>query len=261
MIFNEQNINQIINSREEDNIIDLCRYMSFQRFCEIVFNQELVLVSPDSWNDKYERYIYQVLKTEEGKNRVSEFLRQEHHSTERDIENLIKLIITICESAHCLCFSKNIDAEVMWNSYSYNSQAIMIKTTDLELKELTREKAPFYELREVEYDLEEHGLEYLYKLFNQNGSRSSVAYDYHFFTHKRKAFKYEQEVRLIESNPHNNKDTKFIHCSIVPEKLIKGVMVHPLATEDYTDLIKKICEKFNLEFLGKSTIYDFDEIF
>ena len=38
------------------------RYMSFERFSEILFNKELAFISPSRWNDKFEMTFSEELK-------------------------------------------------------------------------------------------------------------------------------------------------------------------------------------------------------
>lgn len=38
---------------------------------------------------------------------------------------------------------------------------------------------------------------------------------------------------------------------------ITGIMVHPSADNEYVELIKLLCERYGLKFLGQSRIYDF----
>ena len=242
-------------------MIELCRYMSFQRFCEILFNQELVLVKPEMWNDKYEKYIFQAINHDEGKNKISSFLKEKYTLAENEVDALINATKLLCDSAHCLCFSKCIDAEVMWNAYSYNSQAIMMKTTDDQIEKLNYSKSSYFELQTVHYDLESTGIKYLFKLFGSNGKHITLVDAHNFFTHKRKCFEYEQEFRIIDMNPKYNKINLLPYHIDDISTFIKGIMVHPLASDSYVSLIEKMCNSFKVKFLGKSKIYDFNVIY
>ncbi len=242
-------------------MFELCRYMSFQRFCEILFNQELVLVKPEMWNDKYEKYIFQVINNDEGKNKVGDYLREKCNFTEDKVEEMLKFIKLICDSTHCLCFSKSIDAEVMWNAYSYNSQSIMMITTSDALENLNSPFSLDFDLRQVHYDLEKSGLTFLFDLLKSDDKGVSIVNSHHFFTHKRKCFEYEDEFRIIVTSPKSS-EKRFLSYHIYDLSVfIKGIMVHPLAADNYVSLIQTMCNKFNINFLGKSKIYDFDVIY
>ena len=45
--------------------------------------------------------------------------------------------------------------------------------------------------------------------------------------------------------------------NIAPKDIIDDVMVHPLASDYYVDIIEKYCERFKIDFLGKSKLYEF----
>lgn len=239
-------------------MFELCRYMSFQRFCEILFNQELVLVKPEMWNDKYEKYIYRAINTIEGEKKIRDFLKEKYSASEQRIDEMVDFIKLICDSTHCLCFSKSIDAEVMWNAYSYNSQAIMMITTFDKIEKLNSPFSFDFELRTVQYDLENSGLKFLFDLLKADDGGISIANSHHFFIHKRKCFEYENECRIIVTKPHSNK-ADFLSYNIDDlSTFINGIMVHPLASASYVSLIEKMCNTFNVKFLGKSNIYDFN---
>ena len=241
-------------------MIELCRYMSFQRFCEILFNQELVLVKPEMWNDKYEKYIFQAINTDEGKNKICTFLKGKYTLTEDKVDEIIRAFKLFGNSAHCLCFSKYIDGEVMWNAYNYNSQAIMMITTDDQIEKLNSQSS-YFELRTVHYDLESTGLNYLLDMFTSYDNQVSFVNAHNFFTHKRKCFEYEQELRVIDMDP------QYAEANFLPYHIddlntfIKGIMVHPLASNSYVSLIEKMCNSFKVKFLRKSKIYDFNVIY
>lgn len=233
--------------------------MSFQRFCEILFNQELVLVKPEMWNDKYESYIYHVIQNPDGEAKLNNYLKEKYSADDEKIRLMKWMINQICKTTHCLCFSASVDAEVMWNAYNYNSQAIMLKTTDEELDKLS--KSIEFEIRKVKYDLEDSGVDSLFELLKTDDKGVQVSATHNFFTHKRKCFEYENEFRIIVSSPKSS-EKRFLSYHIDDLSVfIKGVMVHPLASDSYVSLIEKMCNTFNVKFLGKSSIYDFNVIY
>ena len=219
------------------------------------------MVKPEMWNDQYEGYIGRFIDTAEGKEKISIYLKENHSASEENIAHMQDFIRLLCENTYCLCFSADIDAEVMWNAYSYNSQAIMIITTDDELEKLNTPPSYDFEIRKVQYDLEDTGIMSICSLLGINGKNVYVNSAHKFFTHKRKCFEYEKEYRIIVMST-KYKGSKFARYPIEDlSTFIKGVMVHPLATESYDGLVKRMCEKFNLKYLGKSKIYSFDNIY
>ena len=236
--------------------INICRYVPLQRFCEMVFFSELCLLSPEKWNDKYENYILQLIKS----NRVDQLkdaLIKNSIGKKDEVDDWIDLVTILCTKARCLCFSKSIDEEVIWNAYKYNNETIMWITTDHDLENLN----PLFDLRFVNYDLESIGfLGLLKRCYYHDEKRAGVNNDYHLFTHKRKMFSYENELRLINGiEPTEN--TEIYRCPIPSIKdFIKGVMVHPLANSSYISLIELLCSHFDIPFIGRSSIYNIDTI-
>jgi len=45
---------------------------------------------------------------------------------------------------------------------------------------------------------------------------------------------------------------------LTPNDIVDDVMIHPLAPKYYVKIIKKYCERFDLNFLGKSKLYEFE---
>jgi len=45
---------------------------------------------------------------------------------------------------------------------------------------------------------------------------------------------------------------------LMPKDIIEDIMVHPFADDHYVEEVKKYCSKYNLKFLGKSKLYDFE---
>lgn len=237
--------------------IEICRYVPLQRFCEMLFGSEICLLSPEKWNDRYENYVLQLIKSKKT-NIIKEALLQERIGSPEKVDEWIDFAILLCSKARCLCFSTNIDEEVMWNAYNFNKETIMWKTTDKKLEQIN----PLFDLRFVKYDLEDIGFVGLLKrCYYEDKERIGMNNDYHLFTHKRKMFSYENELRLLHVIEPKEDDEIFT-CKIpsLPE-FIDGVMVHPLANDSYVSMIKLLCEQFGLVFMGKSTIYDIDTIY
>lgn len=235
--------------------MELCRYVSFNRFCEMLFFKELTLVTPELWNDKYENYILQILKTDGGTERLKNDIIAAKEFSEEHSLWLVNFIKMVCSSARCLCFSRSFDSEVMWNAYNYNKQTIMWVTTDKEVEFLN----PDFDIRIVKYDLENIGYKNFLRILPKQEKENYIVNVFELFIHKRELFSYENEVRVIDLMDAKSPSEKAYPIFNL-QNFIKGVMVHPLANERYTQLVSKICKEFDLPFLGKSEIYEMKEI-
>lgn len=229
----------------------LYRYLSLQAFCELLYNKELTFKQPKKWPDQYEGYCYKLLETDEGKRKIDEIISRKVFPEKQKevIKNTIRLLGS---SLYCVCFSRNRDAEVMWNAYSYNKQAIMIEIDTIRLPD----SDPYPFECPVEYDLED-GVESFWET-NLSKLNHSAVFDqpHKALTHKRKCFSYENEVRLIIQDISNPNEGKLKYPVDNISMFITGVMVHPLATAEYTQMIETLCSVFSLHFLGKSKVYE-----
>lgn len=197
--------------------------MSFEAFIDIVINQKLTLLSPAKWEDSYEGW----------------FLKELSKS-----EKIGDMIKTYLDSVCGQCWSKNGDHIPLWSIYSYNNKSIMIKTTlqDLEgLKGVYCRKMDYSEGAEISVDE--------LTSFVMNPSPENMLIP---FTKKRDGFIHENEYRIFAFS-----DCKPAIDIPIPDinEFIKGVMVHPFADDWYVDIVKSVCDKYNLSFDGKSELY------
>lgn len=237
--------------------MELYRYLPFHRFIQILFNKELTLISPSKWPDQYEQYWLKQLETEAGKEALQDYAKQFNGDNTSNAEKIEKLNSLICRNVYCLCFSKERDSEVLWNAHADNNRAIMIQTTEEKVLHI----ADGYNatVQEVKYDLEQADMRksFLEKFQIQKGSTSLIDVD-DLFLHKRKIFSYEQEIRFLVYGYGNKGPVLKLKAANLTD-LIDGVMVHPLADEAHVSLIEMLCSKFGIEFLGKSTVYEFPQ--
>lgn len=229
----------------------LYRYLSLQAFCELLYNKELTFKQPKSWPDQYEGYHYRLLETDEGKRKIDEIISRKGFSEEQKegIKNVLRLI---GNSLYCACFSKNRDAEVMWNAYGYNKQAVMIEVDTNKLPD----SDIYPSVCTVEYDLENGDVSFWEENLSKIGIRPGFDQSHEALAHKRKCFSYENEVRLIILDISNPDKRKLKYPVDDISIFITGVMVHPLATDEYTKMIGTLCNGFSLHFLGKSKVYE-----
>lgn len=172
------------------------RYMSFQRFYEMIFTSQLTLVSPSKWPDQYEQLLLKTISTSKGQQMLIEEATQYTGNTKKAAKKIRELATVITNSTYCLCFSTEKDAEVMWNAYSDNNQAIMIETSREKIDTILFELN--HCIKEVKYDLKQNETaKDLLMLFHWDPFMISIVDQDELFLHKRTIFEYEHEVRLI----------------------------------------------------------------
>lgn len=240
------------------NDLPLYRYVSFDRFNQMLFSKELAFLSPFTWPDTYELYWLKLLNTEEGRSRLEAYAKQFKGNTQNNADSIIKMCNYQYNNTFCLCFSKAKDSEVFWNARSDQNRCIMFATTRQKLYELLLSKEPNCAIEAVQYDLESSDFDELLKQFYVEPGFTSLVDAERLFLHKRKCFSYEEEVRLIikpQKIPENSK--VFKHPIPCFSDFIDSVMVHPLASDEYVSLIELLCMHFNIPFQGRSEVYSF----
>ena len=242
------------------NDLKLYRYVSFDHFIQMLFSQEIALVSPSKWDDSYEYYWKYYLKSPAGKAQLEAYISQFEGDALKRAETLISLCNFKYDRAFCLCFTRAKDEEVFWNTRSDNKRCIMFATTMSKIYNLFSQD-DYEVIDEVKYDLERIQPEDFLSSFHVYSDGILQDNPDELLLHKRTIFSYEKEVRLIFTSVEKSEDEiRKIPIPILSD-FIDGIMVHPLANNDYVSLIELLCKQFNIPFLGKSQIYSFNKNF
>lgn len=224
----------------------LHRYMSFPEFVNMIQSGQLHLVNPLKWEDKYEGYLFRMLKSEKGKQKVLEASKK----YAIDEKEVIEILKNTLPKVRCQCWTEKYDNILMWNLYSYNNEAIMVSVRRDSLEGLDE-----IELIDIEYDPEDTDIEKeIHRVIRDKG-----IYFRDVFKYKRNIFEYENEVRLI-ARPStydkllNTEKTYPIALGDV-KAFVQNVLVHPAAPDWYADTVKLFCEAYGIRFGGRSDIY------
>ena len=238
------------------NELPLYRYVSFERFIQMLFFQELALIHPSKWDDSFELYWKCFFETKEGREQLDAYVKQFEGDEKKHAETAIKLCRYKYDNSYCLCFSREKDAEVLWNARSDNRHGIMFATTRSKIYNLFSEDENVI-IKEVQYDLERTQPQTFLDSFQFAPGWALHENPDELLLHKRKIFSYEKEVRLILS-PAEKPEYPILKYPISDlSTFIDGVMVHPLASDAYVSSIKLLCEHFNIPFWGRSEVYSF----
>lgn len=225
--------------------MNLCRYIPYKRFEEMVLSSKLTLVAPlEVWEDKNEGYIYRALKTKEGLERIQEYTLK--YSGDRDeVANVLNASI---KYVRCQSWSQNYDSMVMWNAYSYNNNAIMIKTTKEKIEDLNLRVEDIVYVSN-NFTLEEE----LNKVVDEKGITI-----HNVFMTKRQKFSFERETRVFQK-PTGETDIPIFEQIPIRDirEFIEEVIVHPRAEDVYVKKVKTFCSDNNIKFKGKSKQLEF----
>ena len=235
----------------------LFRYVSFDRFNQMLFSKELALMKPSKWDDEYELYWLKMLDTLAGKGALQQFAERFPGEKQINIEKINYLCKMVYGLKYCLCFSNQKDSEVMWRARSDDSKGIMFATTAEKVLALFPNEGYSKNIEIVQYDLESNDLERFLSNIRVTPEGTSMFDTDRIYLHKRTVFSYEQEVRLLVS-PFSISKNEIIKVPIpVLSDFVDGVMVHPLARNEHVKLVELLCKYFDLSFCGRSTVYDF----
>ena len=234
------------------------RYLSFRRFSELLFMKELALINPAKWPDQYEMYTVLELFDSGNQERYQMLFDDYEIPFEKNFDMLRETVEAVLNDSYCLCFSRSKDSEVMWNAYSYQNNARMIRTSVDKLLALAPESLS---VARVRYDLKSTQLDFLLENCEFEAGGLTIHHSDELLRHKRKCFQYENELRLIggsfDDSPHRMGDG-IVYLPIADiSNFVERVMVHPLADDGYVSLIEKICQHFGIQFWGRSKIYEF----
>lgn len=226
--------------------------MDFTKFVSMLNTNSLFFVRPDKFRDPFEGVYSNGNKT----------LRKSVY-TDIEEQELLKISETLDtfnkfqrKFIMINCWHLNdYESAAMWDLYLKSNEGIAIQTTVGGLIEgfsSTDEKIYIGKVNYIDYE------------------KDWIPEDntFHLYTHKRKSFEYEQEVRalyqadlpLSEGKIDYTSEPPFdfgkqIRCNI--SDLIENIYVSPTSPSWFYDLVVSICIKFDLQVnVIKSKLYD-----
>lgn len=156
------------------------RYMSFEKFADILATGSLFFSSADKYDDKFE-------------GRIPELIMRYYESADsRIVPEGIRIVPELRQYIMCNCWHHgNEESMAMWDKYHLRNNGIAIKTTMENLKSSLPDEPNIF-IGKVDYEVE--------SIENQNQievpeDKENLLYYPYFY--KRKPFEYEQEVRVI----------------------------------------------------------------
>jgi len=216
------------NTFDLDFSLKLYRVLSYDRLLNSLRNKYLSMTNPSIWPDPYETFLL-------------------NHKV-RNKDGTIFKFGEIRDKIYCQCWSKNQESEALWNVHSYSCgfQAVKIKSSAKKLMEYLYDinnKFHYlsYFIGSVSYVSED----FIDELLQENISKfffqrkpEEIFIILSLFI-KRKAFEYEDEVRLVFNspknlnedyskvvNPWNDKD-KYFSFKIDINDVIEEITFHP----------------------------------
>lgn len=241
-----------INSINLDINTPIYRIIPLTRFYEMLENQNNVLVKPHLWEDPFENFLLKATGKLNDGTPVS--------------------FKSIHDSFYAQCWTTKNECDGLWRNYKCSAtSAIKIKTTISKLMErfydLTNQFHTLsYFIGKVDYVNDAEIIDFFQDPislmdFKDLGFVKTLLI-------KRKAFAYEEEVRLIFSRPNSNEinideiknpwdNSDLFKFSIDPNDLIEEVEIDPwILPDDYKAIRREITAKGYLGNIVRSSLYD-----
>ncbi|WP_314724912.1 DUF2971 domain-containing protein [Enterocloster bolteae] len=271
---------------ELDENTKLYRFISLEDFLSLLFLKKDSFKKPYEWEDTYEGALFKLIKNDKVNGALIQKLEEKSSKKFEQVVTAYERIILSAKLCYAKCWSLCEESDAMWRIYSYDKKAIRISTTIKHIKQILEESRTKYSTKicKVSYKMTADNVESI--ILPISNCDSSIAP----YFYKRDAFEHEQEVRIVifsqnewikklramdniicEQNNYEGKLNKIrndwlkfdkgenrLSIDIEPKRYIQSVLVHPQSVGWYSELIKKICEEYEISYEGKSKIYDFD---
>lgn len=248
-----------------DNDI-LWRFMSFEKFVDILAKKSLFCTRADKFEDPFEGFmppsVKKVFRTETNRLEIEEYGPKAKDAHLKLIDNFRKYIM-------CSCWHHGEQKSMaMWERYRARSNGIAINTTMGSLKK-SLPISPHVFIGKVNY------INYYQFEIPQNLSEMSMMYAWYF--HKRPEYEFEREVRLIidpdqfisdyfsqqisvrdileQDAPHICDVGMSLDVEV--NTLIGEVVISPYADEWITKTLESVVRQYGFEFpVSRSSLLD-----
>ena len=247
----------------------LYRFVSIETFLDIILNQHLVFVHPSLWDDPYE----EVLINNIWKN--------------IDNENYVLLMLTyiLSHNFYAQSWASLDESDALWRIYSHNNTSIRVAVKEEKISQLENvEFKPVKYVKDIKdiniFYNDEHIYEELTKkrlafkheeevrLFNHIKFSNDIedmkiiVDDFRKMFDSRKINEmnldtFQTEIHRIVNhyNLNLNKKVKSINYTHV-DNFIDSVMLNPFAPDWFNETLSQLCKNYNINYLGKSNLYD-----
>jgi hypothetical protein len=253
------------------------RFIDEKQLMMSLENKSFLVKLPLVWKDKWEGFPYSLLDNEAGKVKIQRYFERNGIPFEPGIISILK------NTVYCLCFTKCSESSALWDTYYNHCDVVRIEVDKIQFrKELCDDH--FTYLKPIEYVLEPNSEPFLMQTLKKIVRKKTHGMTktqpiYGFIFKRRETFSWEKEIRFLWYRPSNlsipvqnsnqtifNLNPSLNKTEIESEvyrnwkcntnKLIKSVLVHPDASMAFCEKIRKICDKHEIIFLGKSKMND-----
>lgn len=228
--------------------ISLWKYMDFTKFISLITYQKIFLCRSDLFDDPFEGTFPR---------KIIEYVHGIHSGDiDETIAKFIKSVYKFNKFArqhtYISCWHANdFESAAMWELYSKNDASVAIETTYADLKKLLPLDAMIGMVKYIDYDSDTFPLDNTF----------------YPFTHKRKSFEHEREVRfLIQKIPYNSEGDEvnfqeMVSPNVIPvdvdvSSFVKKIHLSPRAPEWMLTLLQDVVKKYSIDVeVRRSNLY------
>jgi hypothetical protein len=208
------------------------RYMSFAKFVWLIQNKCLWLSRADLLGDTWELSLSgEQLQLLIRRHPITPIGEERRETAEERAKRIIEMWR---RSTFVNCWNmSHHESNALWKIYCRNSDGVALQTTHEKLQLIKGR----HSLHAVTYPIP-----------GQNGKTPTHV---DLVTKKRPMFSYEDEVRIVFHDVHNETGaTKGVRLEFNFEHLIESVRVHPEADESFLSVVQNIVETYANDFAG-----------
>lgn len=229
--------NNYLNLNANEWNMPIYRIFKKEHFTELINKKKNVLVSPELWDDPYENILLS-------------------NGVDVKVDGQ-PIDPSFMKGVYCQCWSMLGESDAMWRIYSPSNENVMIKSTPTKLLESLIKNIKFGNLKcfigKVNYIDEDKYQDYFdeFCTFWSDGSGIAKA-----MLCKRKAFKHEEEIRLIYSVNNSEIKGKLYSYEVNLSNIIDELIMDPRMSEVLFECYKTIIDDEGLDInYYKSTLY------
>ena len=263
------------------------RFMSFEAFVDIVQQKALAFMHHEKWEDPYEGFIFKTIKHEEGRKKILRIL------TELTPDHAMTHFLILSNFEKTLfgqSWTKCPESDALWRIYSHNNMSVRVEIWSPKVIGALQGALQVHPF-EIKYSDSISIKTQLEQIVDGNKINLVNA-----LLTKRTDFEHEQEIRLLafdtENMPNDQQnfppevlnelykkgditrqefdtgmkestkvknilDVKYITYD-QNKNFIHSVMLHPLAPNWFNKTLAAFCKNNNLNYLGRSKLYQFN---
>lgn len=167
------------------------------------------------------------------------------------------------EHLFAMCFTKTEESEALWRIHSKNESGVKIVSSVEKLKILVKDSYSAFDvyLQEMVYDDNIKNEDFFINKFPNAKTHKELRRACLFL--KRKAFEYEQEVRLVLDSKKERPDENIHHIFVEdPNEIIEKIVLNPLIDNEMAILQRKILtDTFGFKGdVAKSHLYTYNRM-